>query len=329
MTICASPAPPCLLLIPHPSAGLCEASSLNESLVSFLVWCCLPLVWCMTCGFSSVVVLVSISLGSHVKSELDYVPSFFKNPCSCIVASILRGSLAKALLITSSHTFLTPTSCQYVIVRGKRMQAVLGLSQCDRYYPGKSSDVFVKNRICFILKSRSKNYSQVTIWMKSLWPWINHSTLLDFSCITYKLGKTRICLSINTRLDECPLGELIMDIWFAKHWAEMKESGHSIVEEILYVIVVFSYFPLQKKLCIHQKYLKLICRVQQINTYVTITRWMNRMLLAPRTSESAWSIPASFLLPFTVTSCFSSFICSFFYLEECTSLYPGIMAVLG
>lgn len=35
----------------------------------------------------------------------------------------------------------------------------------------------------------------------------------------------------------------------------MKESGHSIVERGTYVIVVFSYFPLQKKLCIHQKIL--------------------------------------------------------------------------
>ena len=51
-------------------------------------------------------------------------------------------------------------------------------------------------------------------------------------------------------------GELIMDIWFAKHWAEMKESGHSMVERGTYVIVVFSYFPLQKTMCIHQKILK-------------------------------------------------------------------------
>lgn len=36
----------------------------------------------------------------------------------------------------------------------------------------------------------------------------------------------------------------------------MKEFGHSIVERGTYVIVVFSYFPLPKKLCIHQNILK-------------------------------------------------------------------------
>ena len=152
-----------------------------------------------------------------------------------------------------------------------------------------------KIEFALFLKSRSKNYSQVTIWMKSLWPWINHSTLLDFSCITYKLGKTRICLSVNTRLDECPLEN---SLWiFDLLNIELRWKSLDIVSlKGVHMWLLFSAIFHCKKNCVYtKKYLKLICRVQQINTYVTITRWMNRMLLAPRTSESAWSIPASFL----------------------------------
>ena len=45
-----------------------------SSLVSFLVWCCLPVVWCMTCGFSSVV------FGEHLTEKPRQVRAWLCAP---------------------------------------------------------------------------------------------------------------------------------------------------------------------------------------------------------------------------------------------------------